>query len=85
MACFADALADLLWQVDALADPAFSAGAEALGPQKLRVTRPVDVWFDGDRVYELRLPAKLADLERLELDPRGRFPDGFRGDNVWPR
>ena len=60
-------------------------GAEALGPQKLRVTRPVDVWFDGGRVYELRLPAKLADLDRLELDPRGRFPDGLRGDNVWPR
>ena len=60
-------------------------GAEALGPQTLRVTRPVDVWFDGGRVYELRLPATLADLERLELDPRGRFPDGLRGDNVWPR
>jgi len=50
-----------------------------------RVTRPVDVWFDGSRTEEVRIPGKLTELEGLVLDPGGRFPDASRADNSWPR
>ena len=60
-------------------------GAEQLDERTLRVTRPVDVWFEGARTYELRIPGAVGDLEQLQLDPRGRFPDRARADNAWPR
>lgn len=61
-------------------DVTFAGGGEAR-----RVMRPVDVWFDGDRTEEVRIPGKLDQLEALVLDPGGRFPDAARGDNSWPR
>ncbi|MFN3242541.1 MAG: M1 family metallopeptidase [Planctomycetota bacterium] len=53
--------------------------------QPRRLTRPVDVWFDGSRTEEVRIPGRLAELQQLVLDPGGRFPDAARGDNSWPR
>ena len=49
------------------------------------VTWPVDVWFDGARTFEARLRFGSAEIIRIELDPRGRFPDAELSDNVWPR
>lgn len=50
-----------------------------------RVRRPVSVWFDGNRSVDVRLPGKLEDLDKVLLDPGGRFPDSDDDDNVWPR
>lgn len=60
-------------------------GAEALGAQALRITRPASVWFAGSRTYEVRFAGEVGDLQAVQLDPRGRFPDRAREDNVWPR
>jgi len=66
-------------------DAASVPGAATVGERTLRVTRPVEVWFDGARVHEVRIPGALGDLDKLQLDPGGRFPDKIREDNVWPR
>jgi hypothetical protein len=49
------------------------------------VTFPVDVWFRGERTYEARLNFGGRALEKVTLDPYGRFPDRDPSDNVWPR
>ena len=36
-------------------------------------------------VFDVRLPGKLEDLDKVLLDPGGRFPDSDDDDNVWPR
>jgi hypothetical protein len=48
------------------------------------VTFPVDVWFGGSRTFEAVLDFGRA-VEKVTLDPRGRFPDRDPSDNVWPR
>ncbi len=63
--------------------PAATPGAEIVGDGVVRITVPVDVWFDGRRVCDVRIPCKIGDLQQLELDPRGRFPDADRDDNRW--
>jgi aminopeptidase N len=50
-----------------------------------RLTWPVDVWFGGARTFEIRLDCRVEQIERLTLDPRGRFPDADKSDNTWPR
>ncbi len=60
-------------------------GGAPLGRKKLRITHPVEVWFGGARTFEARFEGKVVDLAKVALDPDGRFPDGAREDNVWPR
>ncbi len=49
------------------------------------VTWPVDVWFDGSRTFEAVLDFGARTIERITLDPFGRFPDRDPTDNVWPK
>jgi hypothetical protein len=49
------------------------------------VTWPVDVWFDGSRTFTATLDFGGRAIERIVLDPFGRFPDRSAADNVWPR
>ncbi|GMQ82964.1 MAG: M1 family metallopeptidase [Rhodothermia bacterium] len=46
---------------------------------------PVDVWFDGNRAFEVELNFGPRQVEKITLDPSGRFPDADTSDNVWPR
>ncbi|MEO5569237.1 MAG: M1 family metallopeptidase [Gemmatimonadaceae bacterium] len=48
------------------------------------VTYPVDVWFNGSRTFRASLDFGRA-IEKITLDPFGRFPDRNAVDNVWPR
>ena len=49
------------------------------------VSWPVDVWFAGSRTFQADLDFGARTIERITLDPFGRFPDRDPGDNVWPR
>lgn len=51
----------------------------------LIVTWPVDVWFGGERTFAARLPCPAGAIEKITLDPYGRFPDAIKRDNVWAR
>ena len=46
---------------------------------------PVDVWFDGKRTIEVELNFGPRQVEKITLDPSGRFPDSDTSDNAWPR
>jgi hypothetical protein len=54
-------------------------------PLSAIVTYPVDVWFSGDRTFEAELDFGPRRIERIILDPRGRFPDRDPSDNMWSR
>ncbi|HYT75875.1 MAG TPA: M1 family aminopeptidase [Vicinamibacterales bacterium] len=47
------------------------------------VTWPVDVWFNGNRTFELDFGARP--ITAITFDPGCRFPDRDPSDNVWPR
>ena len=49
------------------------------------VTYPVDVWFNGSRTFDAVLDFGGRVIEKVTLDPFGRFPDRNAADNVWPR
>jgi hypothetical protein len=49
------------------------------------VTWPVEVWFGGRRSFEAVLDFGARAIEKITLDPAGRFPDRDPSDNVWPR
>ena len=49
------------------------------------VTFSADVWFGGSRTFLANLDFGGRAIERIELDPEGRFPDRDARDNVWPR
>ena len=49
------------------------------------VTWPVDVWFSGSKTYDAVLDFGGRTIQKISLDPRGRFPDRNPADNVWPR
>ena len=49
------------------------------------VTYPVDVWFGGSKTFVATLDFGGRSVERITLDPFGRFPDRDASDNVWPR
>jgi hypothetical protein len=55
------------------------------GPNWAIVTFPVDVWFSGSRSFEAELDFGPRRIERITLDPRGRFPDRDPSDNSWMR
>lgn len=47
-----------------------------------RIDVPVDVWLHGARTYVVRVAAQPA-ITRVEIDPRGEFPDLDRTHLVW--
>jgi hypothetical protein len=49
------------------------------------VTWPVSVWFNGSRTFKAELSFGGRKIEKVTLDPFGRFPDRDARDNVWPR
>ena len=49
------------------------------------VTYPVDVWFNGSRTFDAVLDFGGRVIEKVTLDPFGRFPDRNAADNVWPK
>jgi len=49
------------------------------------VTWPVDVWFAGSRTFKANLDFGGRKIEKITLDPFGRFPDKDATDNVWPK
>jgi hypothetical protein len=49
------------------------------------VTYPVDVWFAGSRTFNAVLDFGGRTINRITLDPGGRFPDRDLTDNAWPR
>jgi hypothetical protein len=49
------------------------------------VRYPVDVWFGGSRTFKADLDFGGRKIEKITLDPFGRFPDSDPKDNVWPR
>ncbi|MES1259987.1 MAG: M1 family peptidase, partial [Gemmatimonadota bacterium] len=49
------------------------------------VTYPVDVWFPGSKTFKADLSFGGRKIEKITLDPYGRFPDHDLMDNVWPR
>jgi hypothetical protein len=49
------------------------------------VTYPVDVWFAGARTFNAVLDFGGRAINRITLDPGGRFPDRNPADNGWPR
>ena len=49
------------------------------------VTWPTSVWFGGERTFEARLRFGPRAIEKITLDPGGRFPDAKTSDNIWSR
>jgi hypothetical protein len=45
---------------------------------------PVEVWLSGQTRAEIRLPAAVGAVTRVEIDPETLFPDADRSNNVWP-
>jgi len=71
----------------AASGPAVQAmdNAEMVDATTAIVTWPVEVWFDGSRVFEAVLDFGGRSVEKVTFDPFGRFPDRDPSDNVWPR
>lgn len=70
----------------------FAANGPAIRPMKNAVmkdattaivTWPVDVWFSGSRTFAADLVFGGRKIEKITLDPFGRFPDRDPKDNVW--
>ena len=61
------------------------ANARLENPTTAIVTYPVDVWFGGSRTFVANLDFGGRAIERILLDPFGRFPDRIAADNRWPR
>ena len=59
--------------------------AKVLDDGSAIVTWPADVWFDGNRKFEAKFDFGERKIEKITLDPNGRFPDKDVADNVWPR
>jgi hypothetical protein len=51
----------------------------------IRVTWPVDVWFDGRRTFDAVMRFSGQKIVKVVVDPDARFPDSDQADNVWPR
>ncbi|MHB0947811.1 MAG: M1 family metallopeptidase [Gemmatimonadaceae bacterium] len=48
------------------------------------VSWPVEVWFGGSRTFRAVIDAGRG-VEKVTLDPFGRFPDNDPSNNRWPR
>lgn len=72
----------------------FAASGQPIRPMRNAVmtdsvtavlTWPVDVWFSGKRTFTADLVFGGRAIEKITLDPQGRFPDKNPDDNVWIR
>ena len=61
------------------------ANARMLDDATALVTWPVEVWFNGSRTFQAVLDFGARPIEKITLDPGGRFPDRNPADNQWPR
>jgi hypothetical protein len=61
------------------------SNSRAIDANSAVVTYPVDVWFNGSRTFRANLDFGGRAIEKITLDPDGRFPDRDARDNVWPR
>jgi hypothetical protein len=61
------------------------ANSVRLDSSSVLVTYPVDVWFNGSRTFKASFNFGGRKIEKITLDPYGRFPDKDVTDNVWPR
>jgi hypothetical protein len=70
----------------------FASSGPAIRPMKNAVmldgttaiiTWPVDVWFSGKRTFTADLVFGGRKIEKITLDPGGRFPDKDPKDNTW--
>jgi hypothetical protein len=61
------------------------ANARLIDSMNVVVTYPVDVWFGGNRTFRADLNFGGRKIDKITLDPYGRFPDRDIADNVWPR
>jgi hypothetical protein len=60
------------------------ANAKMIDGNTAIVTYPVDVWFGGSRTFVASLDFGRP-IQKVTLDPYGRFPDRVTSDNIWPR
>ncbi len=44
---------------------------------------PVDEWLAGKTMVEIRLPASMGEVTRVDIDPEMLLPDVNRGNNGW--
>jgi hypothetical protein len=61
------------------------ANSRMLDSNTVLVTYPVDVWFNGSKTFKADLSFGGRKIEKITLDPFGRFPDRDVRDNSWPR
>ena len=61
------------------------ANSVVLDSASALVSFPVEVWFNGSRTFQAKLNFGGRKIEKITLDPYGRFPDKDAKDNVWPR
>ncbi len=59
------------------------SNAKMLDATTALVTWPVDVWFSGSRTFDATLDFGGRRIEKITLDPDGRFPDRNAADNAW--
>jgi hypothetical protein len=62
-----------------------TTNATVLDDSTALVRYPVDVWFNGQRSFDVPLTFGARKIERIVLDPHCRFPDHDVTDNTWPR
>jgi hypothetical protein len=62
-----------------------TANATMVDDSTAIVRYPVDVWFSGQRTFDVPLTFGARTIERIVLDPHCRFPDREVSDNTWPR
>ena len=53
--------------------------------EQIEETVPVDHWLDGNKSFEIEVPAGVGSVTRVEVDPSGYVPDVDRSNNFWPR
>jgi hypothetical protein len=61
------------------------ANSKSIDSLSTLVTFPVDVWFNGSKTFKATLNFGGRKIEKITLDPYGRFPDKDVSDNVWPK
>jgi len=59
------------------------ANAKMVDDTTALLTWPVDVWFNGSRMFDATLDFGGRPITTITLDPGCRFPDRDPGDNVW--
>ncbi len=62
-------------------------------PSRVRITTaqggvmdreiPVTHWLSGELSAQIRVPASVGEVTRVEIDPDGAFPDLNRSNNLW--